>query len=203
MKRYLIGFTLTLALLAVSDVLFGQSVKVNTDESKINWIGRKPAGEHKGYVKLREGELLVENNELKGGSFVLDMKSIEDLDLKNESMKAKLLNHLKSDDFFDVQKYPTARYVITGVTRINNGEKEKRNATHRIDGNLTMKGVTKKVSFDASINMLNGKVAANTPSFKINRTDWGVNYQSKSIFSNLVDEFIHDDIELTIDLVSN
>jgi polyisoprenoid-binding protein YceI len=71
-----------------------------------------------------------------------------------------------------------------------------------VDGDLTIKGITKKVSFDASINLLNGKFAANTLPFTINRTEWGVNYQSKSIVAGLKDQFIYDDITLEIELVS-
>lgn len=204
MKRHYINYTLAIVLLAISGSVYGQrSVKINTGESKINWTGKKPTGEHKGYVKLREGELLVENNEVKGGSFLLDMNSIDNTDLKNEESKTKLVNHLKSPDFFDVKKYPTAKFVITNVTRINNGDRKDRNSTHRIDGNLTMKGITKKVSFEASINTLNGKIAANTPGFSVNRTEWGVNHQSKSIFANLRDDFVNDEIDLSIDLVTN
>jgi polyisoprenoid-binding protein YceI len=109
---------------------------------------------------------------------------------------------LKSADFFDVAKYPSAKFVITKVSRVAGTNAGALKATHRIEGNLTMKGITKKVSFDASINLLNGKLVASTPSFTIDRTLWGVNYQSKSIFSELKDQFIYDDMTLSIELVS-
>lgn len=179
-----------------------QSINLNKEESKINWTGKKPTGEHKGYVLLKEGRLLTENSEVTGGSFVMDMNSITNVDIKNDEGKNKLITHLKSNDFFDVQKFPTAKFEITNISKINNGAQQQRKATHSIEGDLTMKGVSRKVSFDASINVLNGKYTANTPDFTINRTEWGVNHQSKSIVAGLTDDFIHDDITLSIDLVS-
>lgn len=202
MKKQIFNFTLTIVLLAISVGLSGQSVKIDTEESKIKWSGKKPTGEHTGHLNLKEGQLQITNNEVNGGSFVLDMNSITNTDIKDEKSNNKLVTHLKSPDFFDVQKFPTAKFVVTKVDRINNGARIERKATHRIEGDLTMKGVTKKVSFDASINVLNGKFTANTSPFTINRTEWGVNYQSKSIMAGLRDEFIYDDMTIAIELVS-
>ena len=201
MKKQLF-ISLTFMIFAVS--LYGQrTVKIDKDQSKINWTGKKPIREHHGYVKISEGELKTKNNEVVGGSFVIDMSSITNTDLENDASNKKLVTHLKSSDFFDVPEYPTAKFVITSVNRIDNGARKERKATHRIEGNLTMKGVTKKIGFDASINILNDKLVANTPPFEIDRTKWGVNYQSGSIFSGLVDELINDDITLSVELVSD
>lgn len=205
MNKQVVSAMITLIFLISHSLLQAQEpqkrIKLNTEESKVNWMGKKPTGEHKGYVKLSSGELIFEGNEVKGGSFVMDMNSITDLDLQDEATRNKLVNHLKSADFFDVQKFPTSKFVITSVEKQKNTETSPK-TTHRIEGDLTVKGVTKKISFDASINLLNGKFTASTPPFTINRTEWGVNYQSKSIFSGLVDQFIYDDITLSIDLVS-
>ena len=204
MRMQSLSYNITVVLLTISSHIGAQSaIKIDTGESKINWTGKQPTGEHMGYVKLKEGHLLIEGNEVKGGSFVMDMSTITNTDIKDEGSNKKLVTHLKSPDFFDTQKFPTAKYVITDVSRINNGAQVQRKATHRIEGDLTMKGVTKKVSFDASINVLNGKFTANAPLFTINRTEWGVNYQSKSVIAGLRDEFIYDDITLTIELVSD
>jgi polyisoprenoid-binding protein YceI len=175
---------------------------VNTSESKVNWTGNKPGGEHTGYVKLSEGEIVVQKNEVVGGSFIIDLNTIINVDLKNEGMNSRLVGHLKSPDFFDVAQYPVARFDMTKVSRISGAKEGEAKATHRIEGNLTMKGITKKVEFNASINLLNGKLVANTEQFIINRTLWGVNYESKSIFAELKDKFIKDDIGLSIELVT-
>ena len=131
------------------------------------------------------------------------MNSIVNLDLKDEGMNSRLVGHLKSADFFDVEKYPTASFVITKVSRLKSTSTGAAKMTHRIEGNLTMKGITKPVTFDASVNVTGGKLSATTESFVINRTLWNVNYQSKSIFAGLKDQFINDDITLSVKLASN
>lgn len=197
-------FVSTVILLSISlytiqaQTLSSKKLPVNTADSKVTWIGKHPTREHTGYVKLSSGELVLDKNEITGGSFVIDLNSIVCLDLKDEGMNGKLVGHLKSADFFDVQKYPTAKFVISKVTKLSGAAK----ATHKIEGNLTMKNITKKVEFEASINLLNGKLSANSAPFTINRTLWGVNYNSKSIFAELKDDFIYDDMTLSIDLVS-
>jgi polyisoprenoid-binding protein YceI len=209
MKRISYGIAALLLLsLVSSNVVLAQKksvankLAVNTADSKVNWIGKKPTGEHSGYVKLSSGEILVENKEIKGGSFVIDLNTITDTDLKDEGMNAKLVGHLKSPDFFDVAKYSTAKFVITKVTKATGTAAGAPKATHTIEGDLTIKGITKKIRFDASINELNGKVTASTTPFTIDRTLWGVNYQSKSVFAELKDQFIYDDMTLSIDLVT-
>jgi len=175
---------------------------VNTADSKVNWIGKKPTGEHYGHVKLSGGEIILDENEITGGSFTIDLNSIVNIDLKDEGMNGRLVGHLKSPDFFDVAKYPTATFVITKVSKVPGTAAGGAKATHRLEGNLTIKGITKKIAFDASINVLKGKLTASTESFTIDRTQWGVNYQSKSIFADLKDQFIYDDMTLSIELVS-
>lgn len=211
MNKQLISSLIASAVLLVSvsqHVMQAQNstlqkkLAVNTVESKVNWTGKKPTGEHTGIVKLSGGELVLDKNEITGGSFVIDLNSIVDVDLKDEGMNGKLVGHLKSADFFDVQKYPTAKFVITKISKLSGATAASANATHKIEGDLTMKDITKKVNFDASINLLNGKLTAKTVPFIINRTLWGVNYQSKSIFAELKDQFIYDDITLSIELVS-
>lgn len=175
---------------------------VNIDESKVNWIGKKPGGEHNGYVRLSKGELILAKNEVTGGSFTIDLNSITDVDIQDKDMNARLVGHLKSADFFDVSNYPTGSFVITKVSKLQGSASATNKVTHKIEGNLTLKGITKKISFDAAISILNGKVTASAPPFTINRTDWGVNYQSKSIFAELKDQFIYDDMTLSIELIS-
>lgn len=209
MKRISYGMAAPLLLFSVStNALLAQNQNasnkfaVNTADSKVNWIGKRPTGEHSGYVKLSSGEILMKKKEIKGGSFVIDLNTITNTDLKDEGMKGKLVGHLKSPDFFDVAKYPTARFVITKVTKAPGTTAGAPKATHTIEGDLTIKGITKKIRFDASINELNGKVTASTALFTIDRTLWGVNYQSKSVFAELKDQFIYDDMTLSIDLVT-
>lgn len=203
-KQFFQNALILLMLMASASLFAQQTIKVDTKESFVRWMGKKPTREHTGFVKLSDGELQVDNNTIKGGSFTLDMNTITNVDLKDQGSNQKLVNHLKSADFFNVEQYPTAKFVITTVTNKNHSgsSEDDKKTTHRIEGDLTIKGITKKVSFDASINILNGKFAASTQPFTINRTDWDVNYQSKSIIAGLKDEFIFDDITIDLELVS-
>lgn len=180
-----------------------KKVTVNTAESRVNWLGKKPGGEHDGYVKLSGGTVHLAGNDIAGGSFAIDMNSIVNLDLKDEGMNQRLVGHLKSSDFFDVEKYPVANFVITKVSRLKSTAAGTPKVTHRIEGNLTIKGITKSIVFDAHVDNAGGKLVATTESFVIDRTLWNVNYQSKSIFAELKDQFINDDITLSVKLAAN
>ena len=178
------------------------SYAINTVSSKVFWVGSKPTGSHNGSIDLSEGKLSVTDGKLTGGSFVLNMNSITNLDQKPGEGKEDLEAHLKglkednADHFFNVTKYPTATFAITKVDPVAGGG----DATHNITGNLTIKETTKSITFPASVAILANKVTAVTPSFKINRTEWGVNFKSKSVFDNLKDKFIDDEIALNIQL---
>lgn len=167
---------------------------VDTETSEINWVGSKPSGQHMGHVDLQNGELLVENEKLVGGTFVLDMNTISDHDLEGED-KGKLEGHLKTGDFFEVEKFPTATFEITSVEPVT----DVPDATHQITGNLTMKGTTKSVTLPAKVEMTEEGLMASTPKFTINRTEWGVNFKS-GILGVPKDKAIHDEIGLQITL---
>lgn len=169
--------------------------KTDAASSTIEWVGSKPAGKHNGTIKLISGSFEVENELLKSGSFVIDMNSITVLDLEGEE-KAGLEGHLKGqgegkeDHFFNVAKHPKAVFEITGMSSRNNKT--------FLDGNLTIKETKKNISFPFTIKTSGNDLSLETETFTINRTQWGVNYGSKSIFENLGDKFINDDIELKI-----
>ena len=174
------------------------SYTTNLDSSRIEWLGIKPTGEHFGTLAIDSGILYVNDGKLMGGEFTLNMNSITVLDIKNPEMNKKLLDHLKSSDFFHVDSFAKATFRFNTVLPIEN--KEKVNQTHTIEGNLTLKGVTRKISFPANIAITSDGVEAQTPQFFINRTEWNVNYGSKSIFANLKDNFINDEMGVKITL---
>ncbi len=120
----------------------------NSNSSTIYWKGFKPTGEHNGTIAIKKGNFTFNNGEITGGEFTIDMNSIVNLDLEAGSKyNTKLVNHLKSDDFFDAAVYPIAVIKITGTEK-------KRNQT-LIKGDLTIKDTTNPVSFLADVN-LNG-----------------------------------------------
>ena len=174
------------------------SYAVNTSSSSINWTGSKPTGDqHFGIIKLSGGNLAVANGDLVSGSFDIDMNSLESKDLEAGNGKEKLEGHLKSGDFFEVEKFPAGKFEITNVKKVS----DKEGITHNISGNLTLKGVTKSISFDSNVAIINNTVTAVTPSFKINRTEWGVNFNS-GILGTVKDHLIDDDVALVISLTA-
>lgn len=181
----------------------GASYAVDATLSKVMWEGSKPAGAHNGTVNVTEGKVVVDGDKLSGGSFVLDMNTISVLDLEGDQ-KAYLESHLKgladdnADDFFNVNKYPTGKYEITKVTGLANDPE----ATHLIYGNLTLRDVTKSVSFKAKVDMSDAGVRVTTPKFKIDRTEWGIKYGSDKFFKGLKDKVISDNFVLQVNLIA-
>ena len=175
-----------------------QKLVVDTLASTVAWKGYKPGGSHHGTLGIKQGELSVENGELVSGTFTLDMNKILCEDLTDAKMNEQLVGHLKSADFFDVAKYPEGKFTITTVEKLNDGVN-----THRISGNLELKGVSKNITFDAKVTNEGTSYKATTATFTIDRTQWGVNYGSKNIFKDLKDSFINDDMEVTITIVAN
>lgn len=175
-----------------------QTLQVSIADSKINWVGTKPAGEHKGTLNVSDGELRMMDGNLIGGKFVLDMASIEVTDLEGDE-KAGLEGHLKGtseeekmDHFFNVKTYPTAVFEIAKLEPVEGVE----NVTHNITGNLTMRDITKAVTLPANVTFVEGVLTAVTPQFTIDRTEWGIEYKS----SKLGDMAINDNLGIQINL---
>lgn len=173
---------------------------VNTTDSQILWKGSKPLGTHHGTIKLASGTISVVGNTVQAGKFSIDMNSLTNLDLEGQ-MKTNLENHLKGTvegkeaDFFNVTEYPFSFFELTGVS-------EKDGKT-MISGNLTMKDKTNNIEFPATIELGDYDLTIKSEPFVLDRTLWGINYGSKTIFDNLGDKFISNDIELTFELVAN
>ncbi len=179
----------------VEMVTGASTLALDATNSMIMWTGSKIAGEHSGTIKMNKGEVELKNNEVVGGRFAIDMKSITNTDMEGDQ-KANLEGHLMSEDFFDVAKFPRGEFEITKLTKLINDD----SASHLVYGNLTLKGVTKSVGFKASINVSDNGVSVKTPSFTIDRTDFGIKYGSSKFFDDLKDKAISDKIGLTIQL---
>lgn len=158
----------------------GTSYKLDTS-STVLWTGSKPTGSHTGSFKISDGNLQVDNETVTGGAFTIDMTTITNHDLAGDpENKGKLEGHLKSADFFDVEKYPTAKFEITNITPFTadaqNSASVLPNATHTITGNFTLKDSTKSVSFPAKITLTDNSATA-IADFNIDRTNWGISYK--------------------------
>lgn len=178
----------------------GAVYELAADGSVVHWRGTKPGGEHDGVVDVTEGKVMVDNGTVTGGSFTIDLNSIENHDLEGD-MNARLVGHLKSEDFFHTEEYPKAVFQIVSVEAKEGVAPEGGvQPTHEITGNLAMRGVTKSITFPAAISVTDSKVEATTNEFAINRTLWGVNFKSKTIFAEFKDDFIGDMINLKFDV---
>lgn len=197
------GAAATVGSAAETAAAVGTDYAVDAAASKVMWEGSKPAGSHNGTVNVSTGTVAVNGGEVTGGNFTLDMTSISVLDLEGDQ-KAYLESHLKgaaddnADDFFNVNKYPTATFAITKVTKLENDPA----GSHLVYGNLTMRDVTKEVGFKASVQATDGAIMVTSPKFTIDRTQWGIKYNSDQFFDNLKDKVIKDDISLQINLVA-
>lgn len=167
---------------------------VDLTKSKIVWVGRKVTGQHTGELKIVSGSLTANGKALKGGNFVMDMKSMTCTDL-DASNGGKLLGHLKSDDFFSVEKNPTSMFEITKITAAGANKVN-------IAGKLTIKGISSEISFPASVVQKSGVIVAVANSVKVDRTKYDIKYRSKSFIAGIGDKAIDDEFELNINLVA-
>jgi len=153
--------------------------------------------QHHGTIQLVNGQITTEHNEIKKGEFEIDMQSIKNLNLSIDNGRNELENHLKSDDFFSVNKYPKAKFTITQVKK----EKDAPPGERLITGNLTIKDVTHPISFPASISFTRNLIKTSAK-FKIDRTKWGIKFDSGSFFRNLGDGAISDAIGIELSIVA-
>lgn len=183
-----ISLVIAFVLLASTPSVFAQ--KVDTGKSRVKWTGNKIGGSHNGEVKLKSGELEIKGDKIVKGNFVIDMSSITNTDLDDKESNQKLVGHLKSDDFFGVEKYPTATLTIKNSTKFTNNK-----AT--VTGDLTIKGKTQEITFDVT---RNGKVY--TSKIEVDRSKYDVRYGSKSFFDNLGNKAIDDIFILDVSIVT-
>ena len=180
-----IALALVVVLTTVS--VTAQTKKVDVSKSTINWVGKKVTGQHSGTVNLKDGTLVFKDSKLKGGTFSVDMPSLTATDLSGE-YQGKLNGHLKADDFFDTEKFPTATLVFKKIVA-------KGANKYRVTGDLTIKGITNPITFDLV-------TTANSATTKliVNRTKYGIRYGSKSFFDSIGDKAIDDEFELSVAL---
>ncbi len=172
-----------------------RAYKVDVAKSDAKWHAKKVTGEHMGNISLKGGQMDVQGNKVVGGTFTFDMNSITCTDLTDAGYNQKLIGHLKSDDFFSVEKNPTATFKITNIKPAAG----KDNAT--VTGDLTIKGITKAISFPAVISVKNG-VATAKADVTVDRSKFDIRYGSKSFFDNLGDKAIYDEFVVSIDVTA-
>lgn len=176
--------------------------QVDANASTIVWSGKKPTKIHHGTIQIASGSFTItSDNTIESGDFIINMKSITVTDLEPGNGKEDLEGHLmgtvsgKEGDFFNTNKYPEGIFEITGFNMLD--------GKNWLQGNLTLKDVTKNIEFPVNVSFERDKMLLQSEPFTLDRTQWGINFGSKSIFDNLGDKFIYDGMEITVLVEAN
>ncbi|SFQ02489.1 YceI family protein [Hymenobacter arizonensis] len=211
MKKILLPALFAVAILGAAPVASAQKMnsekmaansaayKVQPQLSTLGWEGKAVTHGHNGTMNFTEGQLLVKGNAVVGGTVIVDMKSMKATDITDTESHGKFVGHMTSEDFFGVEKNPTSTFKIVSVAPIKGAAKDADNAT--ITGDMTIKGVTQRISFPAKVGVKQG-VAAATGKVTIDRTKFGLKYGSKSFFDSLGDKAINDTFDLTFNVIA-
>ncbi|MDB5227956.1 MAG: lipid-binding protein [Bacteroidota bacterium] len=170
--------------------------KVDTTRSYVQWTGKKVLGQHTGKIRFQSGTVRSKSGVLSGGEFVIDMTTITNDDLNDPDYKKKLITHLSSDEFFNVAAFPTSTLKLTKVLKLT-----KKAYTYNLTGDLTIKGITKSVTFPATFKPV-GKGFEGMAKITIDRSQWDIKYGSTSFFEGLGDKAIKNEIDLNVHLIA-
>jgi polyisoprenoid-binding protein YceI len=193
--RKLVFITLltSLSFASVAQKTDVEKIEIDLKQSKLEWTGKKLGGEHYGEILLASGYLTFTKNKLTGGTFEMDMTSITCVDITDQKSNKRLVDHLKSEDFFSVTRFPTSSFIITKV--------EPKSATeYLILGDLTIKGKTNPTTFTAKLNAVNNQTVAEAM-LVFDRSKYDVKFGSQSFFENLGDKLVYDDVDMNVKLV--
>lgn len=163
-------------------------------QSSIEWVGRKVTGAHNGTIALKQGTVTLRNEQLTGGRFVIDTTAITILDVTDPATNAQFAGHLASDDFFNAASYPEAVLDITHAEPRGNG-------SYHVIADLTIKGITHPVGFDATITGENGQLTAQAK-ITIDRTAYDMKFRSGNFFTNLGDTLIYNHFDLNVHITA-
>lgn len=166
-----------------------QKFIIDPAQSNVDWVGKKVTGTHNGTIALKEGKIILNEGKVAGGNFIVDTTSINILDIIDPDTNAQFLGHLISDDFFGTEQFHEANLVINNVTG------------NHIDADLTIKGITHPIDFDAEFQLTDDTVSAKAK-LLIDRTKYGMKFRSGNFFLNLGDTLIYNDFELNVSITA-
>jgi polyisoprenoid-binding protein YceI len=166
-----------------------QNFDIAVAQSNIEWTGRKITGSHFGTIAFKHGNLTVTDEKLSGGEFVVDTTSINILDIEDAATNAQFAGHLASDDFFGIAQFPEASFAITSVS------------DNSVKGDLTIKGITHPVGFNANVN-IEGNTLTASGKIVIDRTLYGIKFRSGNFFKDLGDTLIYNDFDLNVNIIA-
>ena len=171
-----------------------KNFEIISAKSNIDWIGRKVTGAHNGTIGIKQGTFVFDNGKLSGGRFIIDTTSIKILDVTDPATNNQFAGHLASDDFFNSTNYPESVMVITSAEQKDNG-------SYHISGDLTIKGITHPIGFDAQIGSNDDTITA-SGKMVIDRTKYGMKFRSGNFFKDLGDTLIYNDFDLSIKITA-
>ena len=191
-KSLILG--LSIGTMALAQGANADSLNINSKASKVEWVGKKVLvdSQHNGTIAVKNGFLKFKGKSLVGGEVIIDMKSIVNLDLTDKKWNKKLVGHLSSEDFFHVAKHPTSKLVIKSL--------KKMKGKYVLNGDLTIRGVTKAVTADAKLKK-SADSASLTATLLVDRTEFNVKYGSGKFFTGLGDKVIADTFEVKAKIV--
>ena len=171
-----------------------QKFAIESAQSNIDWVGRKVTGAHNGTISIKEGTLSLTDGQLAGGEFTIDTTSIKILDVTDAGTNAQFAGHLASPDFFASEQYPEAKFVITlaGPAGENN---------YNVEGNLTIKNITRPVAFTAVVSNANGTISA-SGKVVVDRTLFDMKFRSGNFFKDLGDTLIYNNFDLNVSITA-
>ena len=190
--------------------------QLDSDYSVVTWIGSKPTGQHDGIIPVDSGFIAIDSGAIKGGKIIMNIAKLQVMDIPLEDEgHSKLTNHLMSDDFFAADSFPTSTFELTSVLKFDTAllEEDKpqfetnnkparlsefmvKDPSHIIFGNLTMRGITKNISFPGRITVQDTLLFAEAK-FNIDRTDWNLSYSNEATVENKAkDRFIYNTVNV-------
>ncbi len=209
MRKFLIGTVLGMAVSSGTSPAWpslpalresGTVFVVNTKQSTFKWLGKKVTGQHEGTVDIASGSIVMDKGILAAGQFIMDMTTIANTDITMEGMRNKLLGHLRSDDFFSVDKHPKAYLKVKSWTPVRSARDGEPNYT--VAGDLNIKGITQPISFPARVD-IDGKTLKAVAEFPVDRTLYDIKFRSAKFVEDLGDKMIDDNFIVTISLVAD
>lgn len=191
---FVLAFAAVMSLAFTNPVEKAAAYKVDVKGSTVKWTAYKVTGKHFGKISLKSGSIEMSKTKLSKASFEVDMTTLTVEDITGEYAD-KLKGHLISDDFFSVEKHKTAKFVSTKI--VPNGK-----GGFSVTGDLTIKGITKPITFDAVVKNEGGKITG-TSAIKVDRTNYDIKYRSGKFFQDLGDKAIYDEFDLEVSLVAS
>ena len=175
-----------------------KTIPIDLTKSTLSWQAYKPGGSHTGSIQFKTGNILLDDENMpKGGDFCFDMTTIVDNDQKDK-LKDMLETHLKSDEFFDVEKYPEAFFTITKTDHTPDAD-----GFYAAVGELDIKGIKGEVSFKAKYEIIDKTIHIQTNTIVVDRTKWNINYGSKNFFKKLTEHIIADNFDVKVEIFVN